>query len=78
MSMLDQNDPPSFERDLAQLLNRYSKENGSNTPDFLLRNYLIACLAAYDTALTARDKWFGFEPWGRKEVASPPNGGSAT
>jgi hypothetical protein len=27
-----------FHKELTQLINRYSKENGSNTPDFLLAN----------------------------------------
>lgn len=54
-----------FETELRQLLNRHSKENGSNTPDYLLAGYLIDCLAAYDRVLTARDKWFDFKPWGR-------------
>ena len=30
------------------LLNRYSMENGSNTPDFMLADYLIDCLRALD------------------------------
>lgn len=76
MSMLDQNEPPSFERDLSRVINRYSKENGSNTPDFILAKYLEGCLAAYNEALSARDKWFGFHPWGEKLAASPPNGGT--
>lgn len=63
-----------FREDLRAVLNRYSRENGSNTPDFLLADYLAGCLAAYDTALTARDKWFGFHPWGEKLAATPPNG----
>ena len=29
-------------------------ENGSNTPDYILANYLIACLVAFDAATTLR------------------------
>ena len=54
---------PSFEDALRQLINRYSMENGSNTPDYLLAEYLVACLNAYGLAVTKRDRWFGFEPW---------------
>ena len=39
---------PDFEKELTDLLNRYSKENGSNTPDFILARYLIGCLKNYD------------------------------
>ena len=44
--------------ELAQILNRYSAENGSNTPDFVLAAYLSACLIAFDFAVTARDQWY--------------------
>lgn len=43
-------------------INLYSAENGSNTPDFILAQYLMDCLAAYDKAVTAREKWYGREP----------------
>lgn len=56
---------PAFQDELRTLLNRYSKENGSNTPDYMLAEFLTDCLAAYDKALTARDKWFGIDPWKR-------------
>ncbi len=38
-------------------INCCSAENGSNTPDFILAEYLTDCLAAYDKAVTARDRW---------------------
>lgn len=63
-----------FRDDLRAVLNRYSRENGSNTPDFILADYLAGCLASYDAALTARDKWFDFNPWGKREAVTPPNG----
>jgi len=43
----------------ADVLNRHSAENGSDTPDFILAEYLEKCLWAYDTTVTAREKWFG-------------------
>jgi len=46
-----------FRKELEQLINRFSKENGSNTPDFILAEYLEDCLAAYDKAVTTRDEW---------------------
>lgn len=50
-----------FHRELTSLLNRYSKENGSDTPDFILSNYLISCLRTFDNATKQREKWFGRE-----------------
>jgi len=53
----------TFEKELTSLLNRYNKENGSNTPDFLLSEFLIGCLKTYNKALKKRDKWFGINVW---------------
>ncbi|MGE0406585.1 MAG: hypothetical protein AB7O65_09810 [Candidatus Korobacteraceae bacterium] len=47
---------------VEQALNRFSAENGSDTPDFILAQYLIDCLGAWDKAVTAREKWYGREP----------------
>lgn len=44
-----------FTRELQVLINRYSLENGSNTPDFLLASYLVNCLMAYNEAVRNRD-----------------------
>lgn len=48
-----------FERELEKLLNRYSKENGSGTPDFILAEYLNGCLEAYNLAVRTREHWHG-------------------
>lgn len=47
-----------FRIDLESVINRYSKENGSNTPDFILAQYLNDCLYAYDKAVRRRDEWY--------------------
>jgi len=39
-------------------LNRRCAENESNTPDFLLAEYLIDCLKAYNKITQKRDKWY--------------------
>ena len=44
---------------LAELINHYSRENVSDTPDFLLAEYLIDCLAAFDKATRERERWYG-------------------
>ena len=48
-----------FQKELKTLLNRHSKENASNTPDFILARYLCACLAAWDEAVQRREAWYG-------------------
>jgi hypothetical protein len=46
-----------FYDDLRALLNRYSVENESNTPDFILANYIQDCLDAYKRAVNRRESW---------------------
>jgi len=58
----DGGDSPDFRSELTSLINKHSKENGSNTPDFILRDYLCDCLKAFDVATVAREKWHGRDP----------------
>ena len=44
---------------LASTLNRFSAENASNTPDFILAQYLLWCLAAWNQAVQQRETWYG-------------------
>ena len=46
----------NFREDLTDLINKHSKENGSDTPDFILARYLENCLEAFDIALQERDR----------------------
>ena len=48
-----------FEQELTKLLNTYCKEGESNTPDFVLAQYLFNCLAAFNTAVQQRETWYG-------------------
>jgi hypothetical protein len=48
-----------FEKELRELINCNSKENGSNTPDFILAQYLLGCLENFDNAIKVRDEWYG-------------------
>jgi hypothetical protein len=48
-----------FRRDLQAVLNKHSRENGSNTPDYVLADYLIECLRALDKAILVRGEWHG-------------------
>lgn len=47
----------TFRKELEMLVNKYSLENKSNTPDFILACYLEASLNCFDLATTARDNW---------------------
>lgn len=50
--------PTRLQQDLAAVLNRHSRENASSTPDFLLGDYLVRCLEAYEGAQLARANRF--------------------
>jgi hypothetical protein len=47
-----------LQEELRRLLNSLSIENGSDTPDYVLAEYLISCLQAYEKAIAAREAWF--------------------
>ena len=51
--------PVCFEKELEQLINKHSKENDSNTPDFILSDYLCRCLATFRGIVEEREKWYG-------------------
>ncbi len=46
-----------FERELTSLINAYSLEHDSDTPDFILAKYLRGCLEEWNDAVTARATW---------------------
>ena len=48
-----------FKDELSSLINRHSKENGSNTPDFILAQYLEGCLEVFEAASQQRETWHG-------------------
>ena len=45
--------------DIENAINRVCAENESNTPDFILAEYLMSCLEAFDKATKMRDDWYG-------------------
>lgn len=47
-----------FEKELATLINRHSRENVSNTPDFILAEYLHFCLKSFEAATLKRRAWY--------------------
>lgn len=51
-----------FRHELEALINKHSIETTSETPDFILCQYLIDCLNAFDKAVVARQKWYSQWP----------------
>jgi len=48
-----------FEEELTTLINKYSKENDSNTPDFILAKYIMNALNNFNETINQREKWYG-------------------
>jgi hypothetical protein len=46
-------------KDIESAINKSSAENGSNTPDFILAEFMVACLAAFDAGVKGRETWYG-------------------
>lgn len=59
MGVLERDKREDLEKDLRQTLNIACAENASNTPDFVLASYLLGCLDTFNTAVQAREKWYG-------------------
>ena len=51
----------NLEEELAILLNKYNRESKSYTPDFILAQYILDCLGAYEKAAHKRDVWWDEE-----------------
>lgn len=48
-----------FRKQLAGLINSQSMEAESNTPDFILAQFLTDALEAFDKAVVRREEWYG-------------------
>lgn len=48
----------SFLKELQELVNKHSKENDSDTPDFILAQYLNNCLTNFNLAQQQRSDWY--------------------
>jgi len=48
-----------FRQELTDLINKHSKENESDTPDFILAQYLIDCMRVFNSTMDSREKWYG-------------------
>lgn len=50
---------PEMLQVFEELVNHHSLENGSNTPDFILGEFLTDCLIAWNKASRRREMWYG-------------------
>lgn len=48
-----------FETELQRLINKFSLENDSDTPDFILAQYLTECLITFNSMVLRREEWYG-------------------
>lgn len=53
---------PEFLKNLRSLINCNSLENISNTPDFILAEFLEDCLIALNKAINKREEWYDRQP----------------
>ena len=51
-------DLSKLRKEIEQAINKYSLENGSDTPDFILAEYLTDCLQIFDKAVNKREEWY--------------------
>ena len=55
-------DADTFRKKLERLINEESRENKSDTPDYILAIYLERCLEAFECMVRTRDDWYRFDP----------------
>jgi len=49
----------TFESELQALINKYSKENESDTPDYVLAHFISYSLKAFNQAVNIREEYYG-------------------
>jgi hypothetical protein len=64
MKQMSRLEKEAFRQDLVGLLNRHSLEVGSDTPDFVIADYLVGCLELFNETLRRRREWCD---WQKKE-----------
>lgn len=61
--------PKNLEQAIERAINAFSAEGGSDTPDFLLAEFLVRVLGCWNAGIVARERWYGRPP-------GSPTGGS--
>ena len=49
----------AFEQEVEHIINKYSLESPSNTPDFILASYLRGCLDNWNAHVKQKRDWEG-------------------
>lgn len=62
--------------EVTGVLNRHSAENDSNTPDWILAQFLIGCLSRFNQAVQQREKWYGRDPRPTESAEAVSGGGA--
>ena len=62
----------AFQDEIRAVINKHSKEKGSDTPDFILAEYLVRCLETFDYAIRCRSVYHPETEYRDAERASPP------
>lgn len=63
--------PYQLRKDIESAIKRHSAENASNTPDFILAEFLMDCLKAFDAATRERERWYGRETAPSTPLSAP-------
>lgn len=58
MKELDRIERKQLIDDFAEVINKRSIENLSNTPDFMIAEYLVRCLENWNRTVVERNDWF--------------------
>ncbi len=58
----DEEKQVKFVREVAEVINRYSLENESNTPDFIIAEHLWSCLLSFNETVQSRNDWYSLTP----------------
>ena len=66
--------PTPLSTKFTQFVNVNNLEDGSNTPDWILGEFLLSVLMNLNTAIHQRDQWYGvnLSPFGVNEVPCAP------
>lgn len=61
--MSEQNkEGPSFVKRVEEAVNKSNREAASNTPDFILAEFVDGAMKAAERLIKSRDRWYGLDP----------------
>jgi hypothetical protein len=60
-----------LEKAVEHAINCHSRENVSDTPDWILANYMMASLIAFECTVKLREKWYGRKVGGGAAICTP-------